>query len=191
MRLLVVCTGNVCRSPLAAALFSARLGPDWQVESAGTAALVGRPMTPPTVDLARAGGVDHVAHEARQLTQPLAESADLILTAGRAHRRQVVELAPKVVRRTFTLREFARLAPGAARASAQASPSLGDLLAATAEQRRHWVGAVEPADDEIVDPFGAPEPVYAEAGRAIEDAVRSAVWVLRLASSPRESITAE
>jgi protein-tyrosine phosphatase len=172
VRLLVVCSGNICRSPLAAALLRMRLDARWHVESAGTAAREGEPMAPETVTLAHRYGVLDVSHEARRLTPSLAEPADLILALDRAQRRRVAELAPRVVRRAFTLREFARLADGATRSRAVPSPSLAELLEAISEQRRLRIGEVGPEEDEVADPFGRPLEVHVEAGRIIDEAVR-------------------
>ena len=112
LELLTVCTGNICRSPLAEALLRERLAPlDVRVSSAGTRALVGYGMTPEAAQLAADYGVPEVAaHRARFLTEGLLETPDLILAMSREHRRAIVDLAPRRLRSTFTLREFARLA---------------------------------------------------------------------------------
>lgn len=195
MKLLVVCSGNVCRSPLATALLRMRLDARWQVESAGTAAFEGEPMAPETITLAHRYGVPDVPHEARRLTPSLAESADLILALDRAQRRRVAELAPRVVRRTFTLREFARLAGGAARSRVFPSPSLAELLEAISEQRRLRIGEVGPEEDDVADPFGRPMEVHVEAGRLIDEAVRVVARVLDGVGTPvrsgSESLTAQ
>ena len=187
MRLLVVCSGNICRSPLTTALLRMRLDARWQVESAGTAALEGEPMAPESIALAHRYGVPDVSHEARRLTPSLAESADLILALDRAQRRRVAELAPRVVRRTFTLREFARLGAGAERSRVFPSRSLEELLEAISEQRRLWVGDVGPEEDEVVDPFGRPMEVHVEAGRIIDEAVRVIARVLDGVGTPMRS----
>ncbi|SFR72172.1 protein-tyrosine phosphatase [Agromyces sp. CF514] len=113
MNVLVVCTGNICRSPVAERVLAARLAAagidDVRVSSAGTSALVGEPMTPEAADLAVRLGADPTGHAARRLTAQLIEDADLVLTATRAHRAQVAELVPRAARRAFTLREFARV----------------------------------------------------------------------------------
>ena len=118
---LAVCTGNVCRSPLAERMLagafaelSTRLGAAWapgagiRVYSAGTAAHVGESMTPETVRLAAAAGLDGSGHVARQLTDADIEAADLILALTREHRRRIVSRVPHASRYTFALPEFAR-----------------------------------------------------------------------------------
>src|SRR6266516_3236405 len=85
-RVLVVCAGNVCRSPLAERLIRARL-----------AAALG-------------GGADPDGFRARAVSADLVAGADLVLTATREHRAAVVRLHPPAHRYTFTVREFGRLA---------------------------------------------------------------------------------
>lgn len=111
--ILTVCTGNICRSPLAEQLLVAHLRgiPEITISSAGTRALVGEPMLATTQEIAHSYGVETTeAHRARQVNEALLESSDLILAMTRDHRRTLVELSPRVTRRVFTIREFARLA---------------------------------------------------------------------------------
>lgn len=75
---LMVCTGNICRSPMAAALLHARR-PDLAVASAGVAALVGEPPPPEAVELMAARGLDISGHRARQLDAGLVRGFDLLL----------------------------------------------------------------------------------------------------------------
>ena len=111
--ILTVCSGNICRSPLAEQLLRAGLaGIDGvTVGSAGTIAMVGAGMPAEAKALAvRYGSTDAESHQARQLDEQAIRDADLVLGLAREHRRAVVELVPAATRRTFTLREFARLA---------------------------------------------------------------------------------
>lgn len=96
-RILVVCSGNTCRSPLAAALLSARLQATADlativVESAGTGALQGEPASAGSAAVAREHGLDLTAHRARLLTDAIVRGADLILVMGAAHLNQVTAL---------------------------------------------------------------------------------------------------
>ena len=111
-RILIVCTGNICRSPLAEQLLRENLrnaGIDAVVTSAGTHAMTGSAMTPEAAALSTQYGASNTDHVARQLTEQLIADADLVLTATRDHRRDVVILLPKATRYTFTLNQFARL----------------------------------------------------------------------------------
>lgn len=113
MKVLVVCTGNICRSPVAEQVLTARLRgagiDDVHVTSAGTNALAGEPMTAEAAALSVRLGADPAGHRATQLTAQLVQEADLVLTATRAHRAQIAELVPRAARRAYTLREFARV----------------------------------------------------------------------------------
>lgn len=111
--ILTVCTGNVCRSPMAQYLLRQRLHgiPGIDISSAGARAQVGLPMFGTTQRLARLHGVeDPESHRARQLNRADIEASDLVLAMTSDHRRQIVELSPRATLRVFTLLEFARLA---------------------------------------------------------------------------------
>ena len=91
-RILVVCVGNICRSPMAEALVASRLagrGLRTRVESAGLAALVGRPADATAQALMRERGLDISAHRARQLVPALVAAADLVLVMDAPQQRAV------------------------------------------------------------------------------------------------------
>ena len=108
-RILLVCTGNICRSPLAAALLDralAQRGIDGiEVASAGTGAWDGAPVSEGAYLVGLERGLDLSAHRARLLTRELVEDADLILTMARHHRARVDELGGES--RVFVLGEYA------------------------------------------------------------------------------------
>jgi protein-tyrosine-phosphatase len=86
---IVVCTGNICRSPMAAGLLahhlSGDLGSTIEVASAGTNALQGYPAQDHALEIMARIGIDISAHRARQLTREMARSADLIIAMEMAH----------------------------------------------------------------------------------------------------------
>lgn len=93
----MVCTGNVCRSPMAEVLLAHRLrerGISTVVESAGTAAMVGRPAEKHAQDLMRECGIDLSGHRARQLTRELLRTFELVLVMETAQQRAVEALWP-------------------------------------------------------------------------------------------------
>ncbi|MCA8298684.1 low molecular weight phosphotyrosine protein phosphatase [Burkholderia sp. AU30198] len=100
--LLVVCVGNVCRSPMAQALLAARL-PGVDVQSAGIGALDGQPADPHAIDLMRERGLDLATHRARQVMSRHVTRADLILTMDLAQKRWLERRHPFLCGRVFRL----------------------------------------------------------------------------------------
>jgi protein-tyrosine phosphatase len=107
-RLLFLCTGNTCRSPLAAAALREELGADEvrvEVVSAGTAAGEGQPASTAAAEVAARDGADLSSHRSRRATVELIRSADLILAMEREHARAAVTLGADP-RRTHVLSEW-------------------------------------------------------------------------------------
>ncbi len=160
MRVLLVCTGNICRSPAAEALLREHWGEEWDVSisSAGTRAMVGSPIYSPIRKTLRDRALpDDGLFAARQLNSDLIAIADLILVMTRGHRAAVVSLYPAAVRRTFTLREFARvgaLSQGGLEGSTIAQ-RLAELIPLAARMRGR--APASERDDAIDDPYGKGE----------------------------------
>ena len=180
--MLAVCTGNICRSPAVERLLAAGLGPSCGVvvTSAGTRAVVGAPVSPPMVRLMVAAGATAEDFAAQQLTRGLVDRADLILAMTRGHRAAVVELVPGAVRRTFTLRELARLSthvdPEALPAGGPAE-RLSALVGRAAGTRRPH--PARPSQDDVVDPYGLGDAAYATSFRQLKPAVDAIVRLAR------------
>ena len=107
-RVLVVCTGNTCRSPMAAGALSWELGADGdrvEVESAGTAGLDGAPATDFSISVAAREGVDLTDHRSRRLTESMIRMADVVLAMERSHREAVLQLGADPAR-TFVISEW-------------------------------------------------------------------------------------
>jgi protein-tyrosine phosphatase len=151
---LFVCTGNICRSPAAELLFRSRVaGFPITVASAGTHGLSGHDMDAPSAFAVRELGLDPSPHAARRRTSAMTTAADLLLTADSAQRGIVLQNEPLMFRRTFTMREFARLGAGLPPIDAVDVATLRERVAEVAAQR----GIAEPAPpgaDEIADPLG-------------------------------------
>lgn len=180
-RILVVCTGNVCRSPYIHLRLAAELdGLGIEVTSAGTGALAGWPVDPGSVALLDAAGIDSTAFRARQLTVDMVEDADLVLTATRAHRRAVVQEAPLGLRKTFALVDFADLVEGLQPDDIEhvRGRSLVARVAAAAADRHHLVHA-RTDDADIVDPFRRSPDVFAQMERQTLPALETVIAALR------------
>ncbi|MBI5168895.1 MAG: low molecular weight phosphotyrosine protein phosphatase [Candidatus Eisenbacteria bacterium] len=112
VRVLFVCTGNTCRSPLAAAALLAELGDDAaraQVVSAGTAAAEGQPASALSRAVAEAEGIDLSRHRSRRAVAPLVRAADFVFVMEPLHRVAIEALgAPR--ERVHLLSEYP--APG-------------------------------------------------------------------------------
>jgi protein-tyrosine phosphatase len=180
---LFVCTGNICRSPIAERLLLARLSPDApiSVSSAGTAGLVGHPMDRASAVALRELGGNPERHVARRASTKLVRAADLVLTMETAHRSVLVQADPLAFRKTFTLREFGRLGAGLPRLPEPPTDEALRARVAEVAGRRGWVEPVEAAADEIVDPYGAPLEVARQQAAQVSEAVDAALGALGLA----------
>ncbi|MGO4606554.1 low molecular weight protein-tyrosine-phosphatase [Variovorax sp. 2RAF20] len=105
---LVVCIGNICRSPMGEALIAAAL-PQLEVASAGVGALVGQPADPIARQLMAERGLDIEAHRARQLTNLMCQQADLILVMDEEQRLLISQRHPLTRGKLFRLGEVARV----------------------------------------------------------------------------------
>lgn len=101
-RILVLCIGNICRSPIAEGLL-ARAWPDKTVASAGLGALVGHPAAPFSVQLMAEQGIDISGHRAQSVTPALVRAADLILTMDLAQKRHIEQSYPTARGKVFRL----------------------------------------------------------------------------------------
>lgn len=110
---LFVCSGNTCRSPMAAALFKALLahhGQDlsrWMVASAGTSATENQPAAPQAVQVVANRGLELNAHRSQRVTARLLSHYNLILCMEKAHQKAVISLAPALANRVYLLSSMA------------------------------------------------------------------------------------
>ncbi|NND60523.1 MAG: low molecular weight phosphotyrosine protein phosphatase [Gammaproteobacteria bacterium] len=100
-QILVVCVGNICRSPMAEALLGSLLDPAYGVSSAGIGALVGDPAHPMAVQLMQEQGLDISTHRGRQLDESLLQAADIVLPMEQQHARWIEERWPHARGRVF------------------------------------------------------------------------------------------
>ncbi len=180
-----VCTGNICRSPMAEIIFAGRLraqlgsGADsFRVHSAGTNGLDGYPINVPAASAIAHLGFDTTEFRARMLNEAMLAECDLVLTAMRHHRGSVVRLLPRMTSRTFTIREFGRFSAAVDPAQLPAGPVVRRARAlvelAAAQRGQQFVLSRE---DDIDDPYGGRQSEFAESVDLIEAAFEP---VLRL-----------
>ncbi|HSY16475.1 MAG TPA: hypothetical protein VK816_10830 [Jatrophihabitantaceae bacterium] len=152
-----MCTGNVCRSPMAERLLLARVAPaiDVTSRSAGLSPLEGFPVDPRSAAAVRELGADPEDHLARRLTVQMIRESELILTAEHTHRGAVMRVEPMAMTRTFTLREFGWLAQSLPPAEYGGDPPTTAELSKRVAQVARQRGTLPPHDqseDDIADP---------------------------------------
>lgn len=181
---LMVCTGNICRSPAAERLLRSALASaeDLVVRSAGTGALKDAGIDSVVSGLLEADGVSAVGHHSHWLTEADVRRADLVLGMESEHRSRAVSLFPPAVRRSFTMNGFAALAaavpPDVLAASAASQTVTGRLraLIELAPQYRQ-LGITEDIDD----PYRADAATYAR----VYDEIVQAVQAVAAAVNPK------
>jgi protein-tyrosine phosphatase len=148
------------------------------VSSAGTHALVGQPIAEPMARHLRSNGVADGAFAARRLTESLVKDADLVFALTRAQRSLAVEMWPPAVRRTFTVREFARLLDeldSSALPDGSPAERLRAAMPLAAAQRGLLRAS---AQDDVIDPFRLSDDIYAASFAQITSAVNVIVRAL-------------
>ncbi|MGW6402856.1 arsenate reductase/protein-tyrosine-phosphatase family protein [Streptomyces sp. NPDC055134] len=190
-RILHVSTGNVCRSPITERLtrhaLVDRLGDPLVrgliVESAGTWGHEGAPMEANAETVLADFGADASGFVGRELLDDHVIRADLVLTATRDHRAQVISMGHSAGLRTFTLKEFTRLVQAIDPATLP-DPLDGGVveraraLVRAAAALRGWLLAPNVEADEVYDPYGAPLPFFRSVGEEISEALEPVVTAL-------------
>ncbi|MFG2302360.1 protein-tyrosine-phosphatase [Actinacidiphila glaucinigra] len=192
-RILHVCTGNVCRSPMAERLtrheLTLRLGDGAAgiiVESAGTWGHEGAPMEAHAATVLAEYSADPVGFLGRELLDDHVIDADLVLTATRDHRAQVISMGHAAGLRTFTLKEFTRLVKAidpATLPEGSVTERARSLVRAAAALRG-WLLAPTADADEVYDPYGAPLTFFRSIGEEIHDALDPVLTALTGVPAP-------
>jgi protein-tyrosine phosphatase len=177
--ILVVCTGNICRSPIAEGLLrkalTSRFGAGApSVSSAGIWGVIGSSATPEAVTAAEERGVDIRNHVARRVSGMPPIDDDLVLGMAREHRDALVDLDEWLRDRTFTLKEFVRLVESLPPAvDGDPSVSLHERVAQAAAARADGFSG-NPHDEDVVDPLGLPMQSYRAVAWELDE------WIARL-----------
>jgi protein-tyrosine phosphatase len=180
VRVLVVCTANICRSPMLEALIARRLareGINAMVRSVGVHAFDGAPPLPEVVTVMREFGIDVSAHASQRVTPELVQGADLVIGLAREHVRETVVLDPGSFGRSFTIKELVRRTRSAG--PRPAAVQLGAWLESLVAEREvdELLGAS--SEDDVEDPVGRPVAAVrttASELAGLTDAVVSSVW---------------
>jgi protein-tyrosine phosphatase len=156
---LFLCTGNICRSPMAEAMLSHRLallGVDARVSSAG---MLDDGMVPPADALAVTAdlGLDTSGHRSRRMRRAMLADADLILGMARVHVQEAVEVSPEVFPKAFTLKEFVRRAESV---GGRAPGQPFDEWVAKVHVGRSRLDLLGHSADDVADPIGLSRRVY-------------------------------
>jgi protein-tyrosine phosphatase len=188
VQILAVCTGNVCRSPIAERLLQAGLDATrpsmFHVRSAGIHALAGRAMDARAAGLLRVFGGDSEGFVAAHLTDEHLRDPSLVLAMSVEHRDRILSLAPRLLKRTFTVREMARVLR-----AVREDPALEIPRGSSAEDvevrwqrlphllalKRYETRAEDPLDDDVVDPYRREDAVYQQMGRELRPAIEAIV----------------
>jgi protein-tyrosine phosphatase len=170
VEILVVCTANQCRSPLAAVALQRRAdeaGLPVHVASAGISARHGSVATPDTVSAARKLGLDLTSHTSTPLDVEAIMAADLVIGLERRHLQEIVLKVPPSFTKAFTLKELARR--GEAIGTRAPDQPVADWLArAHAGRRPMDLLGVSP-DDDIADPTGSNSVDHRTTAEEIDD----------------------
>jgi protein-tyrosine phosphatase len=174
LSVLFVCTGNICRSPVAEALLQSRageLGLPISVRSAGSWAHRGNPATSNAILAAREIGLEIEGHRARPLTDHLIREADVVLALAGEHRDEVVSLVSEAAPKTFTLKELAALLEALPPAPVHADRDTAVARVAEADRLRGRPGRLAIRDPDVRDPIGSALFAYRDVAWDIQAAV--------------------
>ena len=147
--ILVICSGNICRSPFAEGYLRLRLaqrgGQHVQVRSAGTLGIVGSRASSHSIALAQEAGFDLTEHRSQAVTFDAVDEAAIILVMEEAHRRELTRLFPEEAERVHLLSEFHPSVSDAARA-----PDIFDPIGQPVEDYRRCFALVRDCIDAFV-----------------------------------------
>ena len=182
LRILVVCTGNICRSPIAHGLLVDRLsrqgGSEIEVRSVGTWGRTGSPATREAVAAAAEHGIDIRKHRSAGFTPEPAAWADLIITMTSEQAEEVLEQVPDAAAKTFTLKELVAILRSLPAPEGQ--PTREALMRRIVQGHGVRSGDYSaPVDLDVADPLGLSDAVYravaAELQGLVEELLRGLV----------------
>jgi protein-tyrosine phosphatase len=171
----MICTANICRSPIAEALLARALADrqiDARVRSAGRLS-GGRPPTRAGLQITRRMGLNLDAHRSQQVTDRMIRDSDLVVGMAREHVLYAVGLAPEALPRSFTLKDLVRRAEAVG--PRKPDEMLGDWLARLEATRGPTDLLGSSPDDDVADPIGQSATRYQEIANEIDALVTQLV----------------
>jgi protein-tyrosine phosphatase len=171
IEILALCTGNICRSPMAVGFLRQRLA-DRALEATITSAGLitqGQPASNPAVEVLAQRGIDLRAHSSRKLAAQHVAEADLVLAMARRHLREAVVLHPSAFPKTYTIKELVRR--GDEVGGRLVGERLDEWLARLHEGRTARDHMGDDEADDVRDPIGEPLAVYEDVAAELEDLV--------------------
>lgn len=168
IEILFVCTGNVCRSPMAEHLLRRALrerGVDDGVSSAGLLP-DGMPAAPEVIEILQGRGLDASSHRSRTVTPEILDASDLVVGMAREHVRELALMAPAVLPRSFTLKELVRR--GDEVGPRRGGESLGAWVERAQDGRFHTAHLGASGLDDIEDPIGRRFAVFKKTAAEID-----------------------
>lgn len=164
-----MCTGNVCRSPMAAALLARRLGERGVGARVASVGLVadGYPAPREAVAVMAARGLDTSGHRSRRMVRADLEAADLVVGMARVHVREAVTAWPPCWPRAFTLRELVRR--GEMAGPRHGGQRVADWLASVHAGRSRSALLGDSREDDVDDPIGGSRQAYEAVAAELDD----------------------
>lgn len=166
---LVLCSANQCRSPMAEALLIRHLGLLRIPVAVRSAGLLqeGETSSPGAISALARYGLEISGHRSHRVTVADLAWADLVLGMAREHVRHAVVTAPDTWPRAFTLKELVRR--GEEIGPAKPAEQLADWLARIHEGREHAALLGDSLVDDVADPMGGPPQAYADTAALLDE----------------------